>query len=301
MAEAGQTKAGIPPVAVATFWMVGTLASFSIMATAGRELSLDGFNTFQILFWRSIVGLFVVAALLTRFGWHHARTGQPRMQVFRNLVHFGGQFFWFYAISTITLQEVFALEFTTPIWTLAMAALFLGERITPVRVFAVILGFIGVLVVLRPGLTEVSLGHFSALSAAVCYASAYVLTKQLLKTDSPLAVLFYMTMVQLPLALALSLEDWKWPDWQIAPWIALVGVSALSAHYCISRALQLVDASIVVPMDFLRLPLVAVVGALFYAEAIDFWVFLGALIIVTGNLLNTRAENRKSRTAETKT
>lgn len=279
------------PVLGAALWMIGTLVAFMAMAIAGRELSAD-YSTFQILFWRSVVGLVVVSILLTRSGWGQVRTPQPFKQVVRNIIHFGGQFGWFYGVAHIAIAQVFTIEFTMPIWTLVLAALFLGERVTQARLLAVAMGFVGILVILRPGFAAVELAQLAVLGAAVCYAAALVITKRLVATDTPLTIIFFMTVIQLPLGFVMSLDGWMWPTLAHLPWLFIVGVSALAAHFCIANAMRLADASIVVPMDFLRVPLAALIGFLLYAEVIDIWVAVGALIIFLGNILNVRAESR---------
>ncbi|HVL55065.1 MAG TPA: DMT family transporter [Burkholderiaceae bacterium] len=279
------------PAARAALWMGGALLSFSAMAIGGRELSTE-LNTFQILFFRSAVGLLIVGALLARFGARHARSSQLRLHVLRNTAHFVGQFGWFYGIALLPLAQVFAIEFTIPIWTLLLAAVFLGERLTRARVAAVAFGFVGMLVILRPGVVPLDAASLVVLISALGYGVSYVATKRLTATDSPLTVIFYMTLIQLPLALVPSLPGWSWPSAPLWPWIAVVGVTALSAHFCIARALRLADAMVVVPMDFLRLPLIAVIGYLMYLEPLDPWVMVGAAIMVAGQLLNLRAERR---------
>jgi len=309
-ASTTETRSGKPelsPVLGAVLWMCGTLASFLLMGISGRELSAE-FDTFQILFTRSAVGLAVVCAVLSVIGWRYARTQQPWTQVGRNLIHFCGQFGWFFGLSMIPLAQVFAIEFTTPMWTLLIAFVLLGERITPVRVTAVVLGLIGIFVILRPGFETVEVAQLAVVGAAIAYATTYVVTKHLTATDAPVAIMLYMTLIQMPIAVLLPFAthelgllegivgpttEWVWPSLGLWPWAVLVGVSGLSAHYCLSRALKLADASIVVPLDFLRLPLAAVVGYLAYAEIVDWFVLIGAAIIFAGNFLNVRAENRK--------
>lgn len=279
------------PVLGAALWMTGTLAAFMLMAVAGRELSAD-FNTFQILFWRSLVGLVLVSIMLHRSGWSQVRTPQPVKQVIRNLIHFCGQFGWFFAVAHISIAQVFTIEFTAPFWTLLLAAIFLGEKVTPVRLLAVVLGFIGILIILRPGFATVEIAQLAVLGAAFCFAASLVITKRLVATDTPLTIIFYMTVIQLPLGLVASIDGWVWPSTSHLPWIAIVGASALTAHFCIANAMKLADASIVVPMDFLRVPLAALIGYLLYAQVIDYWLAIGALIIFIGNLVNVRAESR---------
>jgi len=286
----------LAPIFRVAFWMVGTFVSLMSMAIAGRELSAD-ITIFQLLFWRGVVGLGVILLLFqVTGGWRHLRTRKFPTHGARSVVHLGAQYAWFYAIAFIPLAEVFALEFTTPIWTLILAALILGEKITPVRVSAVILGFAGVLIILRPGLSPVGLPQVAALLSALGFAfSTYVMTRQLMRTDTPLTMLFWMVAIQTPLALLAGLDAWVWPTGWSWGWIALVGVGSLTAHYCMARALSLADATVVVPMDFFRLPLAVVVGWLAYAEIIEAWVALGAIVIFAGNYLNVRAEARKTR------
>jgi drug/metabolite transporter (DMT)-like permease len=280
--------------------MSGALVSFMAMAIAGRQLSVE-LTTFQILFFRSFVGLVVVLALLQRSGWARVKTRVFGTHLLRNVAHFGGQYGWFYGIAFIPLTEVFAIEFTIPIWTAILATMFLGEQMNRLRVLAIALGFVGVLVILRPGMAVVSAPALAVLGGALCYAISHVFTKRLSGTETPLTILFYMTVTQLPLGLVPALPHWVWPSATLWPWVGIVAVTALSAHYCLTRAFQLADATVVIPMDFLRLPLIAVVGYLFYGETVKIWVFIGALIVFTATWLNLKsAANSKPARSRTK-
>lgn len=274
--------------------MAGTLASFMGMAVGGRELAAE-LSTFQILFFRSVIGLFVVSALLTRYGWGQVRTTHVRLHTWRNVAHFGGQFGWFYGLAFIPLAEVFALEFTVPVWTAIWAMLLLGERLTRPRVVAIGFGLAGLWLIVRPGVQNVHPAALAVLGGAVCYALSHTLTKKLAHLDTPLAIIFYMTLIQLPLGLVPALAGWTLPSATMWPWLLVVGITALSAHYCMARALALADATVVVPLDFLRLPLIALVGFLFYQEPLDWLVLAGALLMLVGNWINIRAEQRRLR------
>lgn len=281
------------PVILATLWMAGALVSFMAMAVSGRELS--GFmGTFQILFFRSVVGVITIVLCMGKTGFHHVRTSRFGLHAVRNVVHFGGQLGWFYGIACISLAEVFAIEFTVPVWTAFMARALLKEPLTRSRITAVAFGICGMLVILRPGLSVIHPAALAVLAGAVCYALSHTLTRRLVQSDTPMTVLFYMTLIQLPFGLVLSLGSWIEPSLSLLPWIIGVGVTSLLAHYCMARALTLADATLVVPMDFLRLPLIALVGFLFYNEAIDVFVLVGALIMLTGNYINIRAEQQQS-------
>ncbi len=288
------TTAPKHPVIVATLWMVGTLLSFMTMAVGGRELSSE-LGTFEILFFRSLIGLFIVSLLLAQSGWRQILSKRVGLHTVRNLAHFGGQFGWFYGIALIPLAEVFAIEFTVPVWTAILASLLLKERLTRGRIAAVLLGFVGMLIILRPGIAVISPAALAVLGGAIAYALSHTLTRRLALADTPLCILFYMTVIQLPVGLIPAMADWVTPSMPMWPWLFLVGVTALSAHYCMARALAIADATVVVPLDFLRLPLIALVGFLFYAEALDWFVLGGAVVMLVGNLINIRAEQRTSK------
>lgn len=278
----------------ASLWMLGALASFMAMAIGGRELSAE-IGTFEILFFRSLVGLAIIGALLSRFGWRQISLRRFPLHFARNLGHFGGQFGWFYGIALIPLAEVFAIEFTTPIWTAVLAVVLLGERMTRSRVAAIALGIAGMLIILRPGFAAVGTGSLAVLAAAVCYGLSYVLTRKLAQTETTLAILFHMTAIQLPLAVLPMLAHWVTPSPALWPWVAVVGATGMSAHYCLTRALKLADATVVVAMDSLRLPLVAVAGLVFYGEKLDWLVFAGAAVMLVGNFANILAERARPR------
>ena len=272
-------------------WMGGALVSFSIMAIAVREL-LDTMGTFEILFWRSLGSFVVVLAVLPRFGLEALGTRRTGLHTIRNVLHFGGQFAWVYAIGLLPLATVFAIEFTMPVWTAVLAMLLLGERLNRGRVATLVLGLAGILIILRPGFAFIHPAALVMLAGALCFAATIVATKQLAATDSPLAVLFYMSVIQMPLGLLPALRDWVAPTLADLPWIIAVGGAGFSAHYCMTRALMLADATLVVPLDFLRLPLIATIGALLYGEAIELATMLGAAVIFAGTYYSLSHERR---------
>ena len=272
--------------------MCGTLVSFAAMAVGGRELSVE-LSTFQILLFRSVIGILIVGFFLWCSNWRQILTKNLQIHVLRNISHFGGQFGWFYGIAFIPLAEVFALEFTVPLWTAILAMVLLNEQMSRARAAAIILGVLGVILILRPGLVVISPAALAVLGGAFCYALSHTLTRRLARVDTPLTILFYMTIIQLPLGFITSILDWTTPSLAMLPWIIVVGVAALSGHYCMARALAIADAILVVPMDFLRLPLIAVVGFLFYGESLDWLVLAGGAVMFTGNILNIQSEGKR--------
>lgn len=280
------------PVMQASLWMAGALLSFMGLALGGRELAAE-LTTFQILFFRSVIGLAVVGIVLWRSGWRQILTRRLGLHALRNVAHYAGQYGWFYGLAYIPLAQVFAIEFTAPIWTAVLATIFLNERMTRWRALAVALGMAGLLVILRPWGTTLHPAALIVLAAAVAFAFSHVFTKKLAHTDTPLAVLFYMTAMQLPMGLVPALSAWATPSPAMWPWLLVVGVTALTAHYCLTHAFALVDATVVIPMDFLRLPLIALVGVLFYREPLEWPVLAGGALMLWGNLINIGAERRR--------
>ena len=273
--------------AKAVLWMFGGMLSFSLMAISGRELSAE-LSTSQILLVRSIIGFFIMVIVISFVGWEQLKTRKIGAHILRNIAHFLGQYAWFYGIALISLAEVFALEFTMPFWAAILAVVILGERISLKRVFSIGLGFLGVLIMLRPGLQIISPAAIVVLGAAFLYAFAHTFTKYLSAFDAPVAVVFYMAAIQLVIAIVFCFQDFVWPGLSLLPWTIGVGVFALSANYSLTRAFKLSDISVVMPIDYLRLPFIALVGFVFYQESPDVWVLLGGAIVILGSWLNLK-------------
>jgi len=277
-------------------WMTGALLSFSAMAVSVRGLAAT-LGVMEILALRAGLGLIIVGSLAALRGDLRATINcrHLRLHVFRNTVHVGSSYLWATSLLLIPLAMTFALEFTTPAWTLLLAAPVLGERLTASRIGAVVFGLLGVLVILRPGLATFQPGSLLALMAAFGLAVTLIATKKLTRTDSTFAILFWMMLIQLPIALIASepLFVTKLNQTQI-PALIGIGVSGLASHYCLTNAFRAGDAGVVVPLDFMRIPLIAVIGWWLYGEPLDVFVFLGAGLIVTGILWNLRSEARRA-------
>jgi drug/metabolite transporter (DMT)-like permease len=278
-------QASIPKAAL---WMGGWLALMLAMTVAGREATRD-LDVFQIMAMRSAIGLVMLAPLvMIAGGLASVRTASLRQHVGRNVVHYGGQYLWLYALTLIPIAQLISIEFTMPIWTAILAAIFLGETIGWRKAASIALGLAGVAIIVRPGVDTIDLGQVLALASAVAFAISVIMVKALTRRDSVTTIIFWMLVIQTVLGLAPALLVWKTPvaaDW---PWILLVSFCGTFSHYCMARAMVHAEASVVVPMDFLRVPLAAVVGWLVYAEAIDLYTALGAGLILFGNLVNLR-------------
>ncbi len=280
------------------FWMVGVLLSFSLMAVSIRVLSRNGLNVFEILAIRSGVALLVMCVLLVvRPSLRvYARPRRMGLNLFRNVVHYAGQFAWALSIAMLPLATVFALEFTMPAWTALLAVWLLHERMSPSRIGVVVFGLIGVLVILRPGIASFNPAAFLVLGAAVGYAITMIATKKLTMTETTFGIIFWMAVLQFPLSLIGSNVS-VFLHLHMTNLLPLLGVAiaGLTSHYCLTNAFRSGDATLVVPLDFMRIPLIAVVGWALYGESLDIFVLLGALIIVAGVLWNLRAEAAKQR------
>jgi len=265
------------------------------MAVAGRELA-GIYDTFEIMMYRSAVGVFVVLFFAFATGtWRQINRRNLGLQIGRNLAHFTGQNLWFYAVTVIPLAQVFALEFTSPLWVIVLSPLILGEHLTRVRALAAVLGFIGILIVARPTIAGINAGVITAASSAIFFALTIMMTKRLTRSQKITTILFYLTVTQLFFGIVMAGYDGDiaWPTLIHAPLLLLIGVAGLLAHYCLTNALSIAPATVVVPIDFIRLPVIAIIGMLVYAEALDIWVFVGAAVIFTGNYINLWFETHR--------
>jgi drug/metabolite transporter (DMT)-like permease len=279
----------------AALWMIGAIASFSSMAIAGRAVSFQ-LDTFEIMMYRSLFGICIVLGVAGVAGTLGQVTRRHMgVHLLRNMAHFTGQNLWFYAVTVIPLAQVFALEFTSPLWVLVLSPLILGERLTKVRVIAALMGFGGILVVTRPGAESLNMGVVTAALSAVGFALSIVFTKRLTRSETITCILFYLTIMQAVFGIICAGWDGDiaLPDATTLPWLLLIGCAGLLAHFCLTTALSIAPATVVVPIDFVRLPLIAVIGMAFYNEPLDIFVFLGAALIFAGNYYNLLTETRR--------
>ena len=280
------------PKAVA--FMTGAIASFSAMAVAGREVSFE-LDTFEIMMYRSFVGIVLVLAL----GWYFGTLGQITRRHMgthftRNIAHFTGQNLWFYAVTVIPLTQLFALEFTSPLWVLLLSPMVLGERLTRMRVLAAVMGFVGILIITRPWEYGISFGITTAALSAVAFAWTTLMTKKLTRSESVTCVLFYLTVMQAVFGVICAGYDGDIaiPSLTALPYVMVIALCGLLAHFCITSALSVAPATVVIPVDFARLPVIAVIGMLAYGEALDILVLAGAVLIFVGNYSNILHETR---------
>lgn len=289
--SASVSKAPARPILVAGLWMLGSIGAFTAMAVSGRAVASD-LDTFEMMLYRSLVGIVIVtcAGLVTR-RLHTITARRLPLHVLRNISHFTGQNLWFWALTVIPLAQLISLEFTMPIWVLILAALFLGERLTRRRILVVLIGFAGAILVARPDFGAPDPGMIAAAAAAIGFAGSVVFTKVLTRHETVISILFWLVVLQSLFGLITAgLDgDIAAPSLANIPWLVVLGAAGLIAHMCLTNALMLAPANVVVPFDFLRLPVLTMVGFLFYGEMIDAPVVIGAGLILLANLLNLRA------------
>lgn len=288
----------IPNTAKAALWMFGAVASLTTMAVSGREMAVE-LDTFEIMMYRSIIGVIIVLVLGGFMGTLNTITRQCfGLHLIRNVCHFIGQNLWFYALALIPLAQVFALEFSTPIWVALMAPFFLGEKLSKIRIVTIIVGFCGILIVAQPGSITIGPGVISAALCAIGFAGAFISTKLLARTESVTAIMFWLATMQLVFGIVCSAYDGDVaiPSASMIPLIVLLGVTGFLAHYCLTSALKIAPILFVSPLDFLRLPLIAIIGAIFYNESINVWLVVGAVIIFSANFLNIWYESKNKAT-----
>jgi drug/metabolite transporter (DMT)-like permease len=284
-AEASQSRPGL-----AALWMAGAVASFTTLAVAGRAVSVD-LTTFELMFWRSLIGLAILLGFVGLVRPERAfATGRLPLHLARNIAHFAAQNLWFFAIATTPLAIVFALEFTTPIWGLLLAPLILGERLTRRGLLGAAIGFAGILVVAGPSTVALSPGLVAAAACAIGFALSITMTKILTRTEPLLVILMWLHVMQAIFAAVIVGHDGHiaLPAPERLHWMVLIGITGLTAHLCLTRALQSAPASLVMPMDFARLPVIAIVAMLVYGEPLDPFVLAGAALIFLGNWVNLR-------------
>jgi drug/metabolite transporter (DMT)-like permease len=277
--------------------MGGSITSFLTMTVAGRAI-MPALDVFQVMEMRSVIGWFILLPLVFVSGGFAAmRTKRPLQHIGRNVVHYGGQFAWLQALTMIPLAQLISIEFTTPIWGALLAVLFLGERMSARKILAILFGLVGVLVIVRPGATAVDPGHLIMLAGAVGFGISVVMVKSLTRTDSVVAIIFWMLIIQSVIGLVPAIAVWRTPTAEMWPWILLVSFTGMSSHFCMARALSYAEATVVMPMDFLRLPLSALIGFLLYSERIDAFTAIGAALVLTGNLFNMQRRAREPEVA----
>ncbi len=282
------------PVLRGTFWMAMCMFSFAGVAIGVRALS-SHMAIVEIVMFRAALGVALSLPWLIRTGLGGVRTTRFRLHFARSAANGLGMFCWFTALSMMAIGDVVALQFTTPLFLVIMAAMFLGETVGLRRWAATVVGFGGALIIIRPGFAEVTTGVYFVLVTAVLYAANHAMTKPLAATESGGQIVFYMNLIHLPVFLVLAPFAWTTPTFSDLGWIGLVGVCGATAHVFLARAVRLADISYLAPIDFLKLPVVAGAGYLLFGDNTELWTWIGAAVIFACGYYNTLAERAAER------
>jgi drug/metabolite transporter (DMT)-like permease len=291
--EVNGTRFLRPPVEAALL-MVFTCACFSGMSAIIRDLSSE-ISPFQIAFFRNAISLIFLIPIMWRLGFEVPRGPVLKAYAIRAIIGICAMWVWYSALSITPLAEAITLNFTVALWMIPVAILLLGEKVGARRWGATLVGFCGVLIVMQPGAESVNLGSLLAILAALLFAISIALVRLLARTQRPIAIVFYMNVLMTPLSLGPAIAVWTMPNLAQLGWLVLVGLIATVAHFGMARALLLVEASSVMPLDFTRLPFAAAIGYFGFGEVPDAWMWPGAALIVASALYIARREAKLQR------
>ena len=277
----------------ATILMVFALLMFNVMGICIRLASAH-VPVMEIVFFRNFLAVLLILPIAMRTGWGRLRMQRPRLFYLRAFVNFIGMFCGFTAVTLIPLAEMTALSFTGPIFITIGAVLFLGEVIRLRRIIAVMFGFVGALIILQPGFTEVSTGAILTLVSTLCIAMASLVVKKLTETETPEAIVFWMVAMQAPLAFFPMLAVWETPS--LLGWVYLFGVAGAGtmAHFLLTRAYGLVDITSLQPLEFTKLPIAVLLAWMVFGELPTIWVWVGGAVIFGATAYITRREAQTS-------
>lgn len=247
------------------------------------------------IFLRNVITLCLTLPWLLRSGLATFRTARLSGHAVRNGFLYAGNVAWFFGVTLVPLADLSALQFTMPLFTVVLAALFLGERVGVHRWVVTAIGFVGALIIIRPGMIPAAAGAFVVLGAALLYSCAFVVTKRLSDTESGTVVVFYMSVTIAIYSLIPALLVWVTPQWSDVPALVGLGITGYTTHYCVTRSMAAADASYVVPFDFLRLPMSAALGFMLFTEPLDPWTWVGAAVVFGAAYYNTWREAREGR------
>ena len=290
--EPGQKK--LPAGVRGGLWMMGAAAAFTVMTALIREVATE-IHPFEIAFFRTLTNLLLMVPFVIRTRGAGLKTNNHKSFAVRGLFGFAFLMTYFPGAALIPVDQSQALIFTAPLWGGVLAILFLREPVRIVRVAALIIGFVGALVILRPGIIEISTGALLVLAAALAYASSNTIVKFTTRSDHPDTVVTYLMIYVTPMTLVVSLFVWVWPTCEQLVLLVGVGVFATLNQRFLSRAFAAADASVVLLFDFARLPFAAILGFLVFAELPDIWVWVGGAIIFGASVFVAHREARAER------
>lgn len=275
-------------------WAVTAAMFHSLVPVAVRWMSAK-FPAIEIVFLRNFIGFLFLLTLYAGRGLAALRTKRISIHIQRSLSNFVGMWMWFYAIGVMPIGQAIALHFTTPLWAALLAVLVLRERPGISRWGAIAAGFIGVLVILRPGAVPFGWSSAMVLASASLYAMTTIYTRVIGRTEDPGVTTFYYQFFLMLFSLGPALWTWVMPSWNDMPAILMLGAVGTIAPYCIIRALKCAEATVTAPFDFLRMPFTTFMGFVFFNETTGVWVWVGGAIIFGATYYMTWREARAHR------
>ena len=288
----------LPPLVRGPLWMIMGGLSLILLAIVIRHLQ-SKYHVLEMIFLRSVISFLLILPWALRQRRSELTTRRLPLHIFRNGIHYLGNIGRFVGVTLVSLADLQALQFTTPLFTIVLVAIFLREAVGRHRWIATALGFVGALVIIRPGFIPIGAGTVAVVLSALFYASSQTATKSLSRTDTPNAILLYMSLIFIPISAIPAAAVWVTPAWEDAFPIILLGVFGYLAHACIIRSFATADASYVMPFDFLRLPIAAAFGFFLYQERPEIWVWIGAAIIFAATYYITWREAQAAKRTAT--
>ncbi|MFM2421876.1 MAG: polymerase sigma-54 factor [Pseudomonadota bacterium] len=282
----------------AFLWCTAAIVAFTALATFAKALINSGLPAFEVVFFRNLFATLIFSPLLLTRGRELVTTRRYGLYGWRCFVMVGSMLLWFSALALIPMAELTAISYVAPLFGTLFAALFLGERLRIRRMTALVVGFIGAMIILRPAGSALGLGQLLALLAAICSAVAAILIKQLTSgSDDPAKIVFLTHLITVPVSLGPALFVWRWPVLDMLPMMIGLGVAATLGHLCLTRAYASADASLVMTFEFTKLPVAAFIGYIVFGELIDGWTWVGATIVFLSAFYVTRREAQLRRQA----
>jgi drug/metabolite transporter (DMT)-like permease len=269
--------------------MASAALFFSVSYGLVRHLS-ESINAFEQTLFRQSMGMLIMLPFVLRAGSAGFKTHQLKTNLIRNFAGYFGISLSFFSVTLIPISEAVALQNTLPLFTIVFAYILLRERPSVHRWLALAIGTVGALIILRPGFIDLSLGMIVALCAAASFGVSDTLCRKLSQTDDINSIVFYSFAIQIPLAMPLALVNWVTPSITEWSWLVALGLVSFVAQYSLSKAFILAEASVVSPVLFLRLPMAAVIGYVFFGQTTDFWTWVGAFVIFAATYYVTRRE-----------
>jgi len=260
-------------------WMLLSTVFFTGI-DASIKLAATDIHPFVIAFFRSVFGFMILFPFIAINGVSIVKTSNIKLHVLRGILGASGTLCFFYGISITTLAQATALHFTTPVFGVILAILLLKERVTISKLFALLIGFLGILVIVRPETGFINLGNFLILCSAILQAFTVIVLKKLTKTDSAISITIWMSITISFLAFPFAFIQWQWPDGAGLLLLALIALFGTGGQYCVSRSLAIAEANAVLPIEYVKIIWASIVGFLVFSEVPDRFMIVGIILII---------------------